>query len=584
MRCHGGPESQPALNDLAPPSGASRGAVAAVFAASFLLLLATRWEVLGFPPSADQAGIAVEANFLYETGFDYQALRSQTPLDQGGAARAYVTALPTALLALFRVAGCTVAQSFALYHAFVFACASAVAAIFFRLVSVRCGSTIALAATAAMALNPLLTAQADLITLDLPMIVFAVLAALAVQRRRWGWALAATFAGFWMKNSAVVVTAAVVATLAFLLLIEWRKLDRRRRFSMAGWAVVGALLIVVEFQIAAWGGAVQSRLEQPNVFELAPMALVCTPDLIFLAAFALVLTAARIANQRNGAARAGALRIRSFLDGLEALGPDWVFCWAVVLGDAAILLQAVYHPRYLCLAVPFLFAALAFGLHAPRRLRGLAAPTLAAIATVNLANQNGSFFPPLPDDLKRSATFLERSREYIENHRALLKAVKTLEREARGRPILVSEFMAHYLTNPGLGFVQKPLRGYTLHPNFPPEILKPFQDFLADKPGEILTIDYQERFRLDFYFTFPPPGPADEVLYRDALHPPVAIRRERFDAAPGEDPHGDFLVRLISPWPAGERALEILDSLGRGDLVEKYRRRPDGGPPAPPRP
>lgn len=579
MQPNGGVEPKPRPNRSEPPAGAGPAAVAAVFAASFVALFAFRWEVLGFPPSADQFGIAVEAKFLYESGFDYEALRSETPIDQGGTSRAYVTALPTAVLALFRAAGCSVAQSFSLYHGIVFACASAVAALFFRLVSVRCGTATALAATAAMALNPLLTAQADLITLDVPMIVFAVLAALAVQGRRWGWSLAASFGGFWMKNSAVVVAAAVVATLAFLLLVEWRRLDRRRRASMAAWAVAGAVLLVVEFQIAAWGGAVQSRLEQPNVFELAPMALVCTPDVILLAALAFVLTAARIAAAWVEAARAGAPRVRSLLDGLDALGPEWAFCWAVVLGNAAVLTQVVYHPRYLCLAVPFLFAALAFGLHAPRRLRGLAAPTLAAIALVNLANLDGRFFPDLPEDLKRSSTFLERSREYVPNHRALIEAARALERAARGRPVLVSEFMAHCVSNPGLGFVQEPLSGYTLHPNFPPEILKPVGEMLTDKPSEIVIADYQERFRLDFYFTIPPPGPGDEAFHRDALDPPISVYRKRFDASSSADPHGDFLVRLISPWPAGERALDLLRSLGREDLVEKYRRRPDGGPP-----
>lgn len=543
-------------------------APAIVFIGSLMILVVTRREIATSPPGVDQIGLMAEANFLYESGFDYKALRAQTPMDQGGTCRAYVTTLLPGLIALFRMAGCSVQQSIVAYHLFIFIMTAGVCAGIYALVARRTDPLTALLATAATAFNPLLSTQADMITLEMPMIFFAILAAIALSRQRLGWAVLASFASFSMKNTGIVVTLAIALTVAFDLMIGWK--FHESWISRVVTILCAGLLTVAEVAILFWGGTIQSRIEHPPVVDLLPIAMLCIPDLIVLALSAGLLTLLFLVQRvmfSAGGNRRVIGRARTAILSLEC---DWIFCWAMICGNIAVVTQVAFHPRYMTLSVPFIYVALVFGVIQTSKSRALTRVVLLALLTLNIINFNGNLFPRLPAEMQRSGTFLERSHEYRENHDAVVQSVKELERARGDRPILVSEIVAHFVSNPGLGYVDKPLAGYTTLPNLNAPSLKPAIQMLVDKPAELVVVRFQELFRVDYWYEYPAPSDADEIIYEDHLEPPFCIYVKRFDSLSSKNPHDDFLLEMIAPWPQGRVAFELLNEAGRSDLAKRY--------------
>jgi hypothetical protein len=564
------------------PRAWTHWAPAIVFLGSFLILLVTRREITTSPPGVDQIGLMAEANFLYESGFDYEALRTLTPMDQGGACRAYVTTVLPSLIALFRVAGCSVQQSIVAYHLFIFIMAAGVCASFYVLLSRRTDPSTALLAMAAMAFTPLLSTQVDMITLEIPMVFFALLAAIAVSRQRLGWAILASFAAFAMKNTGIVVILAIASTVVFELLIGWNGNGSRIRRAVT--IFCAGLLTVAEIAILYWGGTIQSRIDHPPVVSLLPTAMLFIPDLVILTVMAGVLTFL-VLMQRFLFPLSGDGRVFGRAQAaLLSLGSDWIFCWAMICGNIAVVTQITFHPRYMALSVPFIYAAFALGVVHITKSRSLPRAVLLALLAINAVNFDGRLFPRLPDELQRAGTFLERSHEYRENHDAVVQFVRELERACGNRPVLVSEIVSHFVSNPGLGYVDKPLTGYTTLPNLTAPTLKPALQLLVDKPSELIVVRFQELFRLDYWYEYPAPSNEDEILYEDHLEPPFCIYLKRFDSVSSKTPHDDFLIEMIAPWPQGKVAVEMLNEAGRPDLAKRYAEKiqaiQQGGNPA----
>lgn len=546
---------------------------ALVFVLSFVAILITRWEVLDARPGVDQIGLMSEAHFLYESGFDYSALRAQTPMDQGGNYRAYVVSILPTVIAGFRTLGCTIEQSIIAYHLFIFVVAAAVCALFFAFVAWRVDSFAAVLSTVAMMLNPLLSTQADMITMEIPLICATLVTAIAVQRQQWLLATVVTLAAALIKTTGVVVTLAVATTLAFQLAVAWTRVDWTKRLTWLGILAIGGLFVGMEMAFTFWGGTLQSRIAAPQVINPLPAAIIYFPDILLLAFVGLGLTLVRLGQSYSESEGDGATRFAAFQKGILSLGSEWIFCWVLIFGNIGILMQVAFHPRYFCLSVPFVYAAFTFGLCLSFSRKWVTRSTFVGIIAINLVNFDGILFPEIPKELSRSGTFLERSHEYLENHDALVAAVKVLEARAPDRPVLVSEIVSHFVSNPGLGYVGKPLSGYTTLPNLESASLKPIAQFLLDKPAEIVVVTFQERYRVDHYFEYPMPDVTDTIIYKDGLTPPIVIYVKRFTDSNSADAHGDFFIRMTSPSSGAREVIEILRAANREDLIDSYLER-----------
>ena len=68
--------------------------------------------------------------------------------------------------------------------------------------------------------------------------------------------------------------------------------------------------------------------------------------------------------------------------------------------------------------------------------------------------------PPLPDQIFRNDTFLERSHEYLGQLQSVRTAMNAIQSH-RDKPVLVTEFYFRQTILPMLGYVDRPLNGYT---------------------------------------------------------------------------------------------------------------------------
>lgn len=547
------------------------------FLAVLALLVAVRYPVVDSPPYWDFAiGLWPEADYLAESGFDYRGLRDREhhSLDYHGGRRSYMTSVLPTLIALLMRTLPSVPSTLIAYHLFVFACAAVVALGLWDLLPpwvARPGRMLVIAAALS---TPLFAVQIDMAGMELPMVAGAVLAAQLFARERYVAAAAAGLAAFAMKGSGIVVTLAATIVLAALVLPP-RLVDREIRHRRVIGLAVHLVSLATQVGVTLWGTTYLAMLRARNP-NLLWTVLWC-PDLVFLFGLALVGSAAALTWSllARGKRLEGTYLTRLAL-GTEAARIPLLAGLIVVLTLAAIT-RVPFVPRYLTLAVPFLYVVLAW-LILPReraRVRAAGIVLVTAMIAVNLVNWNGVLFPDQWSGMERlfgiasppqgEGSFLERSHEYLKEHRAVIKALGAIEREAKETPVLAGHPVDLALALPSMGYVKRPVRGYSINgasdatPHF-----REVSDLPVDNPPSLIFTRMDTTFYRDSRFDTPAREPTDRVLFdgggdsilvfeRPADHLPAAEteRREWFEErlfpglAPGK--------RLAYLWQNGDR-------------------------------
>jgi len=210
----------------------------------FLFLVATKWNVLLFPPYGDSVGGPfAEGWWLARHGFDYIGLLNQPGYAQGGP-KAYMTsAFPTYLAVMYTLFS-SVKLFLVVNHLVFFAMAAGVAA-FVRSIARRifCIETASL--LAALILSwPVFQSQLEALNMELPSLFFAVACAWALARGRIHWAGAAALVSLFFKGSGIFACAGFFC----FGLLEWRgEKDPLRRTAWLFWGLglTGAAVLVV---------------------------------------------------------------------------------------------------------------------------------------------------------------------------------------------------------------------------------------------------------------------------------------------------------------------------------------------------
>jgi hypothetical protein len=541
----------------------------------FLIMMLLRWEIVDAPPCCDQAALFVEASFLYESGFDYFALWRQKAIDDGGR-KGYFTCLPPTAIALLRAMGASPRQSFIAYHLYTFACFAAAVVLLYHLLRDDLGPRLSAAVVAAFATAPLVLTQADMLGMDLPATVGVLAAACLLQRERWYAALAATVLAYLLKNSAMVATFAVGLLAAWQLAFNRASYATTSRRRLVITLLASAGLTAAEYGFSVWGGALRTRLlAQPPIGP--SIALRCCPDLVLLLFVAIAAALAWLASRAKRAARDRSRPERLFEKVCRALPRNavWLFGWILIAGNLLAVQRVAFHPRYVLLSLPLLFAVAAIALNALCARKSLLTMSFAALACLNLVNFNGALFPELPPSLRRTSCYVERSHEYLVNHRSIRKAMEAVNKHSRPVPVLSIEFFVYALADPALGYVSEPRHGYTTKEYFYSRQFANALRMLDDRPREVLVVAFHPRFETDPGFCYPPPEdvPGVEVLYADGLDPPLSVYVKRFDTTAATDPYADFYVRLMASGDEGAELAERLRSLGHDDLAKLWRQR-----------
>ncbi|MBX7167789.1 MAG: glycosyltransferase family 39 protein [Pirellulales bacterium] len=520
------------------------------------LLAASRWEILRWPPYWDFAiGLWAEASFLADTDFDYARLRyEERPIGEGGT-RCYVTSIVPTLVAIAMRTLPSSASVLLVAHLVTLACSAILLVLVIDLLRQRCGTVAAVLAAGCVATTPMFSAQMEMLGMDLPLALCCTLALWSIDRERPAWACAAAAVAFLVKATGSLVA---VALLAYWIggLVLARHTGRR---PPVVWMLVAALLVVCETAAISWGG--QLGWQMTTAFRSRDLGLAAIwtwcPDLGmgYLAASALAVVWSVVAWRR------GTLGQHFAQNGAA------VFAAILCVGMLWSITRIIFLPRYLLPTVPLLWIFLTTALAAQIAWRLVPIGILAVCCALNLGNQYGRFYPDLiaahGERLGRTGALLERSLEYRADQRANLAAVRALVAANPQEPILAAWPFPHMLAMPRLGFVERPLSGYSV--NGFSRAYPAFQDIeqavFVDRPQRIIVVDEGNSFsEYSRSFVLPSPQTGEELLFDDRQASPLVVFRPTLPAGDAEGALARwYLDRLWTPADPVHWALLLRD-------------------------
>lgn len=538
------------------------------------MLVAARWEIVASPPYYDFAlGVFTEANFLVDSGFDYRQLAYSEPTGNDGGPRVYlISVLPTILAFVMTLAPSTRAV-LVVCHLFSFACASVLIVTLYALLRSLAGTAAALAAVAIMATSPLFSTQVDMLGIDLPMTTAAVVMIYLASRRRLLLASLAATAAFACKPSGLIVTAALLGY-EFCLLgaLAWRSGLRDRSVLTTIAAIVWTItLLTAQLLLYRWSN-LSDRLEDlARASGYLGAVLSLCPDQCVIMVLATVGTLVAVA-------RGLMCRWRPDVDSACSEHPQaiarallLVAAWLVVAATVTsiVVYVRVYSVRYLLLALPFLYAILAVTV-----LRHLKSRALSLVATLavafNLANWNGAFFPRV-NIFRRHCSALERSHEYLADHRSNIAAMRELEAKYADDAIVAGFPFPYYLSYPRLGYVSRPLHGYSINP-FAGSAFPQVARLFDDPPARLTFIRVDNPNYVAGAIDLPPPAASDEILYDDRQLAPLLVYRRSVPQALQADAGARNTWYLELLWrPASSDRQDLAKLLSRAQQLVKFQ-------------
>jgi hypothetical protein len=395
-----------------------------------------------------------------------------------------------------------------------------------------------------MLTTPLFEVQIEQLGLDLPLTALVLVSLRALQRSRHLAALLYSVLAFFMKSTGLLLTGGLVACFLLLACIYLWQRQRHLAGKLGLLALLGGGLIGLELALIAWGDTtIAVRLSNiwPRILSLQ-YGLQWVPDFGFLL-FAAALGSGRclyllLRGDRPLADQSG----RTFGERLTVLAP-LLLASAILMGLMAAIARYIFIPRYVTLAIPLAYIVAVSPWFLGVRRGHWGRPVgfglvLAAITGFNLANAAGRFYPALGPMIARTAPGLswwharmcavtERSREYLEDHRSALAAMRLLEDSHAGAPIITDMPYAWYLTKPRLGYVTKPLTNVTSSRDYRGTI-DTFLDAATKQPPQSPIFVFAAKSQA----RFPDPGAHTEILYEDDLHPKLILYRVRLEELP----------------------------------------------------
>ncbi|MBX7167804.1 MAG: hypothetical protein K1X74_15840 [Pirellulales bacterium] len=521
----------------------------AIFVVCWLAITLWRWEIVASPPYWDSAmGLFLEAHFLSESGFDYQRLWYEEPRFLEGGPGVYLHSIVPTLLALVMRLTSSPHSVMFVGHLATFALAAATATTTVALLRPRIGWIGALLTVVALVTTPVFAVQVDMIGMDLPLALTGLLMAGCLISERYLGAVAVGCLAFFIKQSGGVLLVASAVYLAALCCLAACARDRAaQRHTLTA---LGTLLLVLAgcLTLVLWSSQLpQSSPERLPVDTREGMRsltqlLYWCPTWIAVVAVAGVSTlmamrgalsepTSESSPEHPHEGPAAGNRWNALVDALWRQRSCWVFglfTWIVAGGMLAGLTLSYTIPRYITMAIPLVLVMLAMLWGHRAALRPVALAGAVALIAVNLVQLHGYLLPPVERASthgvfdRRTGAVLERSREYLADHRENIRLAAILEQQASGRPIVTGNPFAYLLSLPMLGYVNQPLHGYTVN-TYVSASFKPSPDLLQDLPAEVIVVRAENRFTPIGTGTLPRPLPTSPTLFRGANDALVAF-------------------------------------------------------------
>jgi tetratricopeptide (TPR) repeat protein len=515
-------------------------------------------------------GLFYEADFLVRSGFDYPRLWLHEPQFLRGGPAVYLASLLPTFIALLTKALGEPERVFLAYRLFTMGCAAAVLLGVFAWVRLRAGGFAAGLVAAALATTPPFAVQMELLGMETPLAAATLLVAWLACRERFVRAAAAAVGAFLLKPSGLLVAAALVAYIAASTALLWRgrnarwRRDRRRGLAAAGATLALLLAAVRRLQRLPNHDEVAGFFDLNRGLRLLADSARWCPDVAALFLLSAVVSAAWIV------ARARRPESRGPLAAMRALAveePVVLFAWILLLGSLAGYSYTYVLPRYFVLVLTLLALVLGrLGFVAPRG-RPVGALAAALLAALNLWNADGRLYPAIADSRasdRRTGAILERSREYLADHRANILACAVLA-ENPDRIVIAPNPFVHFLSMSSLGYVRAPLRGYALN-EVVNEHFRPIDEFRRFRGGEVVFVAVRNRFTDQASAAVPEFDPrTDALLYSDGAPDPLIVFSPRSQAGGDASDRREAMLRL---WPWLAAVEQAQEQSRRGDFED----------------
>lgn len=535
-------------------------------------LVAYRFEIIDSPPYWDSAmGVLYEANFLADSHFDYYRLwTTEKRFIEGGPGVYLISVMPT-LFAGLMVVSPNPRATLILGHLLEFAYAAGALLITWRMARPRCGSLVAGLAVIVVATTPLFVTQVDMLGIDVPMIFWALSSVAASAAERFPLAAFFSLIAFFHKPSGAIVTLATIIYLSLRLTVLIGRAKPGAAQSI--WFGLSSHFFALSIEMAAFLQVTQLSTSSSEKFESDPWAGVralskvwlWAPDLTIAAAAALVIWLIATAwPMRRSRARTIAERWSRVATAIEADPIGWIG-WASIVGTTLAVVLIYPIPRYLAILVPIVWLIIVRGACGPKWGRLIGGIGLVGVASVNLYNRDGVLFMPLPaSDVAdhRTGAFLERSREYLADHRSNIAAVAAILADEPNQPIIATPPFTHFLAFPRLGYTPEPRRGYSTNTFVAPTV-KPVAKIVDDQPPTSLIVSITNRFSRIAGCAIPTPDASERIVYRDEFSEPLVVfERDWRKMAPGQAAVAAYQLSLWPEQARGARAI-LLAQQGR---------------------
>ena len=447
------------------------------------LLLFWQRDILRLPPWQDQAvGLWNEADFLATSQFAYCRLLYEEHhfMDSEPGPRSYMISVMPTLLALGMLTVPVVETLVVIVRVLTFLFGALLLVGLTHVISASgVPRWLAIMFCTALATTPLFVVQLDAMGMDVPLTVIMLANAALLWRQRWQAAALVSLTAFAIKATGQLMTLGGIAYLALRLVCGWRSATTIERRGMIWGLTTHFVVLLVQTALIRWGDTSVQYLtagDWPENLLTINSLPTNTPDVAVLIGVGLALAAWQFVTSLGASWRARMPTGGSAVAVVRHLvldEPQLLLSWILVIGLLSASWQFIYTPRYVFCVMPFLYIALArpwLGTTAIRRFS--TAGALALLIACNLINQEGRLcadlmqsrgadvFDKIPGITPRLCAYVERSREYLHDHRSNIAAFALIETKYADHPIFVASGNMFLASRPRLGHVHRPLEVY----------------------------------------------------------------------------------------------------------------------------
>ncbi len=408
---------------------------------TFLFLAVSKFNILFYPPYGDAiGGPFAEGLWLAKNNFNYAALFDQPGYNFGGPKAYFFSLYPTYLAVLYKLISSV--PVFLLVNHFLVFLMCAVIVSLSRQIILKAGydRTLAVFSAICVLALPLFQSQTEAINMEMPCLLFSVLAVYDLINKKIGRACLFAIIAAFVKGHGILICGTVFLVSVWLFLSD-KDLKYKGRTILWGMTAIvfGTLLVLSKFLLK------DQHAGMMKLFAGLPSLKIMYLPWFYFAAVVLFFGFVFWSNH-------GGKKILSVL-----MNQYYTQCVVFIAAGMWYVLFLNFYavsPRYKLELAPFLLLALLFGVFSWVKIRKVLLAVMFLTVGVSSFASFGFFEKPV---IPNYHIFSERSLEYRNDLKLNVELAKFLEKDFKDYTIGAPFLMAQMLAIPEFGYVAKPM-------------------------------------------------------------------------------------------------------------------------------